>query len=169
MLDADATLRFPDFRAEERTFALVAQLAGRAGRGREGGRVLVQTLAPDAAAIGRRRAPRRGGLPGGELARRRALAVPPFADLIRVVVLGRDGEPGGPRRRRAAGIAAGGAAPRSSGRRRCSACAAASARQVVVKTTDAPARRRGAVGAAVERPPRPLARGVAFWVDVDPQ
>ena len=46
VLDADATLRFPDFRAEERTFALVAQLAGRSGRGERGGRVLVQTLAP---------------------------------------------------------------------------------------------------------------------------
>ena len=34
VLDADTTLRFPDFRAEERTFALVAQLAGRSGRGR---------------------------------------------------------------------------------------------------------------------------------------
>ncbi len=33
VLDADATLRFPDFRAEERTFALVTQLAGRVGRG----------------------------------------------------------------------------------------------------------------------------------------
>ena len=33
VVDADATLRFPDFRAEERTFALIAQLAGRAGRG----------------------------------------------------------------------------------------------------------------------------------------
>jgi primosomal protein N' (replication factor Y) (superfamily II helicase) len=45
VLDADQTLRFPDFRAEERTFALVAQLAGRAGRGGAGnGRVLVQTL-----------------------------------------------------------------------------------------------------------------------------
>ncbi len=50
VLDADATLRFPDFRAEERTFALISQLAGRAGRGGEG-RVLVQTLAPDARAI----------------------------------------------------------------------------------------------------------------------
>ena len=50
VLDADATLRFPDFRAEERTFALVAQLAGRSGRGERGGRVLVQTLDP-----GRRR------------------------------------------------------------------------------------------------------------------
>ncbi len=51
VLDADATLRFPDFRAEERTFSLVAQLAGRSGRGDGGGRVLVQTLAPDADAI----------------------------------------------------------------------------------------------------------------------
>ncbi|MDQ3644754.1 MAG: primosomal protein N', partial [Actinomycetota bacterium] len=44
VLDADATLRFPDFRAEERTFALVAQLAGRSGRGSRGGKVLVQAL-----------------------------------------------------------------------------------------------------------------------------
>ncbi len=57
VLDADATLRFPDFRAEERTFALVAQLAGRSGRGEAGGRVLVQTLAPDA------RRDRGGGAP----------------------------------------------------------------------------------------------------------
>ena len=48
VLDADSTLRFPDFRAEERTFALVTQLAGRAGRGAGGGKVLVQTWEPDA-------------------------------------------------------------------------------------------------------------------------
>ena len=46
ILDADATLRFPDFRAGERTFAMVAQLAGRSGRGAAGGEVIVQTLAP---------------------------------------------------------------------------------------------------------------------------
>ena len=66
VIDADQTLRFPDFRAEERTFALVTQLAGRVGRGGGGGgpefrrrchaarwpsRVLVQTTAPDARAI----------------------------------------------------------------------------------------------------------------------
>ncbi len=53
VIDADQTLRFPDFRAEERTFALVTQLAGRAGRGNGSGagRVLVQTRAPDARAI----------------------------------------------------------------------------------------------------------------------
>ena len=55
VLDADSTLRFPDFRAEERTFALVAQLAGRSGRGERGGRVIVQALDPD----GPRAAPRR--------------------------------------------------------------------------------------------------------------
>ena len=53
------TLRFPDFRAEERTFALVAQLAGRAGRGPQGGRVLVQTMAPEAPSIEAAAAPRR--------------------------------------------------------------------------------------------------------------
>ena len=51
ILDADATLRFPDFRAEERTFAMVAQLAGRSGRGEAGGEVIVQTLAPESASI----------------------------------------------------------------------------------------------------------------------
>ena len=51
VLDADQTLRFPDFRAEERTFALITQLAGRAGRGSDSGSVLVQTLAPSARSI----------------------------------------------------------------------------------------------------------------------
>ena len=86
VLDADASLRFPDFRAEERTFALVAQLAGRSGRGEGGGRVLVQTLAPDAPAI---EAAARHDTPGflaGELERRRALRYPPFSHLVRVEV-----------------------------------------------------------------------------------
>jgi primosomal protein N' (replication factor Y) len=84
VLDADATLRFPDFRAEERTFALIAQLAGRAGRGGHG-RVLVQTIAPEARAI--RHAARHDseGFLAEELERRRALAYPPFAHLIRIV------------------------------------------------------------------------------------
>jgi primosomal protein N' (replication factor Y) len=46
VLDADQTLRFPDFRAEERTFALLTQLAGRVGRAGTPGRVLVQTPSP---------------------------------------------------------------------------------------------------------------------------
>jgi len=85
VLDADQTLRFPDFRAEERTFALVAQLAGRAGRGGDGhGRVLVQTLTPDAPSIAAAARHDADGFLAGELERRRALAYPPFASLIRV-------------------------------------------------------------------------------------
>jgi primosomal protein N' (replication factor Y) len=51
VVDADTGLHFPDFRAGERTFQLVAQVAGRAGRGPRGGRVFVQTRAPDHHAI----------------------------------------------------------------------------------------------------------------------
>src|SRR5205085_817971 len=51
VVDADTGLHLPDFRAGERTFQLVAQVAGRAGRGPKGGRVYVQTRAPDHHAI----------------------------------------------------------------------------------------------------------------------
>jgi primosomal protein N' (replication factor Y) (superfamily II helicase) len=84
VLDADATLRFPDFRAEERTFALIAQLAGRAGRGGHG-RVLVQTIAPDARSIVHAARHDSHGFLAGELERRRALHYPPFSHLIRIV------------------------------------------------------------------------------------
>jgi primosomal protein N' (replication factor Y) len=85
VLDADQTLRFPDFRSEERTFALVTQLAGRAGRGAAGGRVLVQTLAPDARAIRFAARHDADGFLTDELERRRALGYPPFSSLIRIV------------------------------------------------------------------------------------
>jgi primosomal protein N' (replication factor Y) len=85
VLDADATLRFPDFRAEERTFALIAQLAGRVGRGGHG-RVLVQTIAPEARAIVHAAGHDSGGFLDGELQRRRALSYPPFSHLIRIVL-----------------------------------------------------------------------------------
>ncbi|MEA2202204.1 MAG: hypothetical protein QOI89_2800 [Solirubrobacteraceae bacterium] len=84
VLDADASLRFPDFRAEERTFALIAQLAGRVGRGAEG-RVLVQTIAPEARAIVHAAHHDSDGFLAGELERRRALDYPPFSHLIRIV------------------------------------------------------------------------------------
>jgi len=84
VLDADATLRFPDFRAEERTFSLVAQLAGRSGRGAAGGRVLVQTLAPTADAIRHAAAHDAPAFLAGELERRVRLGYPPFTHLVRV-------------------------------------------------------------------------------------
>jgi len=84
VLDADATLRFPDFRAEERTFALIAQLAGRVGRGGEG-RVLVQSIAPGARSIEHAARHDSDGFLAGELQRREALRYPPFSHLIRIV------------------------------------------------------------------------------------
>src|SRR5262249_49926789 len=73
IVDADATLRFPDFRASERTFAMITQLAGRSGRGAAGGRVIVQTLAPGAASVARAAEHDAAGFLGVEVERRRAL------------------------------------------------------------------------------------------------
>ena len=85
VLDADATLRFPDFRAEERTFSLVCQLAGRSGRGKRGGKVIVQALEPGARPLRHAAEHDAEGFTAGELERRRALRYPPFGNLIRVV------------------------------------------------------------------------------------
>ncbi len=85
VLDADQTLRFPDFRAEERTFALLTQLAGRAGRAGASGKVLVQTLAPEARSIQFASHHDSDGFLADELARREALSYPPYASLIRLV------------------------------------------------------------------------------------
>ncbi len=92
VLDADATLRFPDFRAEERTFALIAQLAGRVGRGGEG-RVLVQSIAPEARSIVHAARHDSDGFLSGELQRREALRYPPFSHLIRIVCAAVDHAP----------------------------------------------------------------------------
>jgi primosomal protein N' (replication factor Y) len=91
VVDADATLRFPDFRSEERTFALVAQLAGRIGRGGAAGRVLVQTLDPGADAIAFAARHDAAGFLAAELERRRALGYPPFSHLVRIEI-GADSE-----------------------------------------------------------------------------
>jgi primosomal protein N' (replication factor Y) len=92
VLDADASLSLPDFRAEERTFALIAQLAGRVGRGADG-HVLVQSLAPDARAIRHAARHDSAGFLAGELARRRELSYPPFSHLMRIVCSAPDGAP----------------------------------------------------------------------------
>jgi primosomal protein N' (replication factor Y) (superfamily II helicase) len=86
ILDADATLRFPDFRAAERTFAMVAQLAGRSGRGNAGGGVVVQTLAPTAPSITHAAEHDAAAFLAEEIERRRALRYPPFSHLTRVVL-----------------------------------------------------------------------------------
>jgi primosomal protein N' (replication factor Y) (superfamily II helicase) len=87
VVDADTGLGLPDFRAEERTFQLLTQLAGRSGRGAPG-RVLVQTFQPDARAIELAARHDVTRFLTGELARRRALGYPPFRHLVRIVVAG---------------------------------------------------------------------------------
>jgi primosomal protein N' (replication factor Y) (superfamily II helicase) len=86
ILDADATLRFPDFRAGERTFAMIAQLAGRSGRGEAGGEVIVQTLAPEAPSVVHAARHDAAGFLAEEVERRRLLRYPPFSHLVRVVL-----------------------------------------------------------------------------------
>jgi primosomal protein N' (replication factor Y) len=184
VVDADATLRFPDFRAEERTFALVTQLAGRAGRGGfgpTGPRVLVQTLAPDARSIALAARHDADAFVAGELEWRRALRYPPFSTLVRIVcsapASGAAGASG-------PGAAAGAAHAAAAAVRSRLADGAAGAAlgpaplfrlrgrersQVVVKASD----RRAAV-AAIDAAVQAVAadrrsRGVAFSVDVDPQ
>jgi primosomal protein N' (replication factor Y) len=87
VVDADTGLGLPDFRAEERTFQLVTQLAGRSGRDAPG-RVLVQTFQPDARAVVHAARHDVAGFLAGELERRRALGYPPFCHLVRFVVSG---------------------------------------------------------------------------------
>jgi len=93
VVDADTGLGLPDFRAEERTFQLLTQLAGRSGRDAPG-RVLVQTFQPDSRAIAFAARHDVARFLAGELERRRELGYPPFRHLVRIVVAGP--EPGGP-------------------------------------------------------------------------
>ena len=87
VVDADTGMGLPDFRAEEKTFQLVTQLAGRSGRDAPG-RVLVQTFAPDSrpVALAARHAVEE--FLAGELERRLELGYPPYRHLVRVVVSG---------------------------------------------------------------------------------
>jgi primosomal protein N' (replication factor Y) len=90
ILNADAGLHIPDFRASERTFQLIAQMAGRCGRGATPGDVLVQTLSPEHPAIVHARTEDFQGFAAIELAERRELAYPPFTRFTCITLRGRD-------------------------------------------------------------------------------
>ncbi len=79
---ADTSLALPDFRAAERTFQLLTQVGGRAGRGADKGRVLVQTYNPDSEPVRRVLAADFDGFSTRELERRKALAYPPFTRMV---------------------------------------------------------------------------------------
>jgi primosomal protein N' (replication factor Y) len=165
VIDADLGLGMPDFRAEERTFQLITQLAGRSGR-EAPGRVIVQTFQPDARPIVFAARHDVSGFLAEELERRRLLGYPPFRHIVRVVVAGRSTDvvlralaelrlslPGddllGPA-----------ALPRLRGRHRA---------QLIAKT-DAPRRVAGAAGAWLAAAAPAMRReGLTAVVDVDPQ
>jgi primosomal protein N' (replication factor Y) len=94
VLDADVALHLPDFRAGERTYQLLVQVAGRAGRGRTPGEVIVQTCTPDHPAIAAMAAERADEgereFRKRELAERREAGYPPFTRLVTLLVDGPD-------------------------------------------------------------------------------
>jgi primosomal protein N' (replication factor Y) len=168
VLSADAILNFPDFRSAEKTFQLVAQVAGRAGRGSSPGTVHVQTFHPDHPAIRRAAVHDTAGFAEEELTFRRSFFYPPFSELAAITVSSTARERaeaeaariGEKARTAGAGLRLSGPAPapleRLQGQWRF---------QLLLRGSD----RRGLLGAleacAPSRPPA----GVRVAVDVDPQ
>lgn len=90
IINADVALHLPDYRAAERTFGLILQASGRAGRGDKEGKVVVQSYYPDHPAIVAAVKGDYIGFANSELAARRALGFPPFVSAIRFVARGPD-------------------------------------------------------------------------------
>lgn len=88
VVDADTVLHQPDLRASERTFQLIAQVAGRAGRSQRGGRVFVQTCSPTDIAIQKAIHHDYQGFAEHELKHRLEQEAPPFTHWVRVILRG---------------------------------------------------------------------------------
>ncbi|WP_435008977.1 replication restart helicase PriA [Tundrisphaera lichenicola] len=90
VVDSDTALHLPDFRAAERTFQIVTQVAGRTGRGDRPGKVLVQTFSPDVPAIAHAQHHDYMNFVAGELLDREKMGLPPFGRLVRLIARGED-------------------------------------------------------------------------------
>ncbi len=90
VISADTALHLPEFRASERTFQLLAQVAGRTGRGERPGRVLVQTFSPDHPAIELASKHDYLGFAKYELPLREQFALPPYGRMARLIARGVD-------------------------------------------------------------------------------
>jgi primosomal protein N' (replication factor Y) len=88
VIDADTGLNLPDFRAAERSFQLLSQVAGRAGRGVKGGDVIIQTRMPNSHAVRHAATHDYLSFVREELGERRSPVYPPFVSLSNVVVSG---------------------------------------------------------------------------------
>jgi primosomal protein N' (replication factor Y) len=84
VISADSTLNMPDFRAAERCFQLLTQVAGRAGRGRLTGQVIFQTYNPEHYAVALAKNHDYQGFYQIEIAQRQQLAYPPFAEIVKI-------------------------------------------------------------------------------------
>jgi primosomal protein N' (replication factor Y) (superfamily II helicase) len=168
VLSADTLLHFPDFRSGEKTFQLLAQVAGRAGRGDAAGTVHVQTFAPEHPAIRRAAVHDVAGFAAAELEFRRVFFYPPFSELAALLISSADRERashaaaqlGTALSRAAPDLRLSGPAPapleRLQGRWRFQLLLRADDRRALLSALDA---------AVPERPPA----GVQVAVDVDPQ
>lgn len=90
VVSADVTLNLPDFRASERTFNLLTQVGGRAGRGEDGGEVIIQTYAPSHYAILAAAKHDYEKFYAEEITSRKELLFPPFINLVKVTVRARN-------------------------------------------------------------------------------
>ena len=167
--DADVGLYVPDFRASERTFQILTQVAGRAGRAERPGRVLVQTSNPDVPCIRMALAGEEEEFYREELAVRQRLGYPPYAELIRLLTSSVDAEKAEAAGRHlverlaayfpAAELHGPAPVPRLRGRHRW---------QVMVASRQGE-RSRTIIGKALEQLEGPYRRrGVTLLVDVDP-
>lgn len=92
MLDADLSLYASDYRAAETTFSLIAQVAGRAGRGELGGRAILQTMTPQNQTIRFAAEQNYDAFFEAELPLRQLRGCPPYRDLLTVTFHGREEE-----------------------------------------------------------------------------
>lgn len=90
VVNGDTALSLPDFRAGERTFQLLTQVAGRAGRGTKPGRVIIQTFLPDDPVIREATTQDYVAFAQRELLDRQRIGLPPFARLVRIIIRDED-------------------------------------------------------------------------------
>ncbi|MDY0164473.1 primosomal protein N' [Desulfobotulus sp.] len=167
ILNADLGLSFPDFRASERNFQTLAQVAGRAGRGDLPGRVILQTYNPDHYSIQTARTQDSDTFFTEEIATRRMLGYPPFSRMIQIRISGEDEG----RVQETARIAAEKARSASAGRVRIlgpaeapiSRMAGQFRHQILLLGTDIPKLNESAEAAV-----SPRVSGVKILMDVDP-